>query len=585
MGLFLQTVLFPKGEESNCRTAVQAAAEYPEINVQPDSCRWHLYENGPAVLMNDGCIGYEALAEELSAELTSPVMLLFIYDDDYWGYFLCDNGVIIDQFHAYPEYFGSGNPPSNLGNAALIAQIFGVEHTAIEKYLLPWKEEKMEEYKLTPLEREVFAEMAKLNHTEPQAIYRTCHRAYPVYSFHYFADGRRPPLTDISPLIRLQGLTRVEIYQCNIHDLSPLAEIPTLENVTVSGGTDLLPCDLTPLKEMRSLCLRYDRCIVPKLGGMPKLANVSLSNIDNLEGLCGLEKLTHLNISDNHSLRDLSPLAGCPSLLYLSAVDTAISDLTPLAGHPSLREINLSGTLVTDVSPLATIPALEMIWLYGTAVEDVSCLASLPQLNDLNLRKTQVTDLSAFKGRENILGIERRKLGIKKAGKTAEEIKAAIEEVRERLGKLGVTPRPPIKRDAINVFQEKAGVKLPKEYVAFLTKIGDGFECKFDCFTYRFPPLSEVRFDAERVKKRFSHREAWIWEDDDNATDQKITAAIRNGQIELVDCGCGRSFNLIVCGGAKGEVWDVADVGIGPYGNGLDFLDWMKDFLDGKVIE
>ncbi len=33
------------------------------------------------------------------------------------------------------------------------------------------------------------------------------------------------------------------------------------------------------------------------------------------------------------------------------------------------------------------------------------------------------------------------------------------------------------------------------------------------------------------------------------------------------------------------EGWDVSDVGIAPYGNGLDFLDWIKDFLDGKVME
>ena len=88
----------------------------------------------------------------------------------------------------------------------------------------------------------------------------------------------------------------------------------------------------------------------------------------------------------------------------------------------------------------------------------------------------------------------------------------------------------------------------------------------------------------ECIKKRFSHREGWIWEDDNSATDKQIAAATQNGQIQLVDCGCGRSFRLIVCGGAKGEVWDIADVGIVPYGNGLDFLDWMKDFLNGKVV-
>ncbi|MCI8554034.1 MAG: hypothetical protein HFJ80_03715, partial [Clostridiales bacterium] len=234
--------------------------------------------------------------------------------------------------------------------------------------------------------------------------------------------------------------------------------------------------------------------------------------------------------------------------------------------------------------PLATIPTLEMIWLYGTAVEDVSCLAALPRLRDLNLYKTQVVDLSAFQGREHILGIERKKLGIKKAGKSADEIKTAIAEVKERLDRLGIPPRPPLKRADITAFQEKTGAKLPKEYVAFLTQIGDGFQVKFQNFLYKLPPLAEVIYNPDGVKKRFSHREAWVWEDDDKATDQKIEAATTNGQLELVDRGCGQSYRLIICGGARGEVWDMSDVGVAPYGNGLDFLDWLKDFLDGKAI-
>ena len=440
----------------------------------------------------------------------------------------------------------------------------------------------MKDYTLTPLERDVFAEMARLNNTEPEMIYKTSTHSDRMYCFHYFADKLRPPLVDISPLARLEGLMRVELYQCDLQDLSPLAKIPTLEGIYISGGSELLPCDFTPLKRLTGFSLRYDRCTIPKVTGLP-LKSVFLSQVDSLVGLEGLDQLTFIDLHENHNLSDLSPLAACPNLTELSVVDTAVSDLSPLAGHPSLKEIVLSGTPVTDVSPLATIPTLEMIWLYGTVVEDVSCLASLPQLRDLNLRKTQVVDLSAFQGREHILDIERKKLGLKKAGKSAEEIKTAIEEVRERLEKLGVTPGPPLKRADITAFQEKTGVKLPKEYVAFLTQIGDGFQVKLDSFLYKFPPLSEVLYDPEGIKKRFSHREAWVWEDDDSATGRKIAAATTNGQIELVDRGCGQSYRLIVCGGAKGEVWDVADVGIAPYGNGLYFLDWLRDFLDGTA--
>lgn len=442
----------------------------------------------------------------------------------------------------------------------------------------------MKEYELTPREREVFGEMARLNGTKPEMIYETCHRNDKMYCFHYYAElKKKPPLTDISPLVRLEGLMRVEVYQCDIQDISPLAGIPTLDSIRISGGSKLLPCDLTSLKNLRCLGLRYDYCTIPGVGGLPIKA-IYLSRIDSLAGVEGLEKLMHIDISDNRTLSDLSPLSACPNLEYLSAIDTAVDDLMPLKGHSSLKEVHLSNIPVTDVSPLATIPTLEMICLYGSAVENVSCLAALPRLNVLNLRKTRVTDLSAFQGRENILDIERKKLGVQKAGKTADEINAAVEEIREKLDLLGITLRPSLKRSAITAFQEQTGVKLPREYTAFLTWIGDGFEVQFDSFIYRFPPLAELKFDPACVGKRFSHRESWCWEDDDNATDQKIAAASRNGQIELVNCGCGRSFRLIVAGGAKGEVWDMADVGIAPYGNGLDFLDWMKDFLDGKVM-
>ena len=441
----------------------------------------------------------------------------------------------------------------------------------------------MEDHELTTLERAVFAEMAQRNPgTTPEMIYGTSTHNDWWYIFHYYSHKARPPLVDISPLVRLRGLMRVDLNQCDIRDLSPLADIPTLSDISVSGGSELLPCDFTPLKQLTHLFLRYNRCTIPKVTGLP-LKVVFLSQVDSLTGLEGLDQLTWIDLHESLNLSDLSPLAACPRLEHLSAVSTAVSDLSPLAGHPSLKEVILSSTKVTDVSPLATIPTLETIWLYGTAVEDVSCLAALPNLRDLNLRKTQVTDLSAFQGRESILGIERKKLGIKKAGKSAGEIKTAIGEVREKLDRLGVTPRPPLKREDIAAFEEKTGVKLPKEYTAFLTRIGDGFQVKFDSFLYKLPPLAEVLYDPESIKKRFSHREVWVWEGDDSATGRKIEAATTNGQLQLVDRGCGQSYRLIVTGGARGEVWDMSDVGIAPYGNGLDFLDWLKDFLDEKA--
>ncbi len=143
MGLFLQTILFPDGSALLCRSKLQAAAQNRDFAIDLNGCRWHVYEKGPAVLMNDGCCGYEDLAKELSTALSGPVMMLFVYDGDYWGYFLWEKGAEIDRFQALPNYFGAGSPPDRPGNAALVAGRFGVERETIERYLLPWDKEAM----------------------------------------------------------------------------------------------------------------------------------------------------------------------------------------------------------------------------------------------------------------------------------------------------------------------------------------------------------------------------------------------------------------------------------------------------------
>ena len=451
----------------------------------------------------------------------------------------------------------------------------------------------MEECELVLLKEKIAEEMARLNPgTTPDMIFRT---GKVTGEFHYCADNHRPPLIDIFPLAQMTDLTSVRLYNCMVSDLSPLERLYKLKNIEISSMQNYLmnecrngeirPCDFTELRKLRSLLLVAAHCSVPKLSGLPNLARIYLRGINSLEGLENQQSVKEIHIEENPDLSDLSPLASCPALERLDAYRTQIHDLTPLTNHPNLKSINVNHTAVTDVSPLSTIPTLELIWLYGTAVTDVSCLATLPRLNSLNLYKTQVIDLSAFQGRENIINIERKKLGVKKVGKSPEEIKASIAEIKEKLGRLNIISRPPLKRSDITAFQERTGIKLPKEYVAFLTKIGDGFEFQLKSFHYVFPPLQEVSFNPECIRKRFGHREIWLWEDDESATEQKILSATRNGQLELVDCGCGESYRLIVCGGAKGEVWSVAENGIIPYGDGMDFLDWMNDFLDGKVIK
>ena len=119
MGLFLQTAIIPDCSEATLRKAVAAVAEkyscelespdfdesseFHILDLMPDDCKYQSAQNGISILFNEDCMGYESLAGALSEELGKAVLLLYIYDGDYWGYFLYDKGLEIDQFVQMPD--------------------------------------------------------------------------------------------------------------------------------------------------------------------------------------------------------------------------------------------------------------------------------------------------------------------------------------------------------------------------------------------------------------------------------------------------------------------------------------------------
>lgn len=137
MGLFLYVLLFPGGKEETCRAALERKIENSDHNIRPEQCQWHMYPKGPAVQLNDGAVGLD-YAEPLSRVLSRPVLLTYIYDDDFWGYELWQKGKELDRFASLPDYFGKGE--AKPGDAGLVARLFGADPERIAPYLLPWKE-------------------------------------------------------------------------------------------------------------------------------------------------------------------------------------------------------------------------------------------------------------------------------------------------------------------------------------------------------------------------------------------------------------------------------------------------------------
>ena len=159
MGLFLQVAIMPGGKKADAKAAVEAVAEKYSCTFDalekgdcidedmiiselvPEECQYMENENGVGIFLNDGCIGYDSLAKAISKESGKACLLLYIYDGDYWGYWLYDNGEYKDQFMPMPDYFEEPSEETireSMGDADIIAKYFHVEKAAIERYLVRW---------------------------------------------------------------------------------------------------------------------------------------------------------------------------------------------------------------------------------------------------------------------------------------------------------------------------------------------------------------------------------------------------------------------------------------------------------------
>ena len=71
-------------------------------------------------------------------------MQLYLYDDDFWGYFCCENGELLDEFNPMPDYFEEASEEERqrvAGNSALIAERFQVPEAEVAGYLKAWPED------------------------------------------------------------------------------------------------------------------------------------------------------------------------------------------------------------------------------------------------------------------------------------------------------------------------------------------------------------------------------------------------------------------------------------------------------------
>jgi len=139
----------------------------------------------------------------------------------------------------------------------------------------------------------------------------------------------------------------------------------------------------------------------------------------------------------------------------------------------------------------------------------------------------------------------------------------------------------------IEFFESKNNIKLPEEYIEFLTEIG----------SFGFGPnegllrLNQYNDLRHRILENDLTKEfPFVEKKEDIELYEFDYDSLLNGAILISDCGCGDFDILIVKGKEYGNVWGdyrVSCNGMMPLKNEknekLTFLDWYNKFLEKEI--
>ena len=182
--------------------------------------------------------------------------------------------------------------------------------------------------------------------------------------------------------------------------------------------------------------------------------------------------------------------------------------------------------------------------------------------------------------------------------KKTEAIKQLIEKINtEKPDTVRLNPVIPFGQ--VKAFEKKYGITLPKDYVEFITQIGDGAVIKSDVYgTQELLALGSYearKYPAEKPNVPFPLQRSWMpdWgdviegaEDEENEDVIEQLTAERWAQIEtqgnlplMLDNTCNSmGWILIINGVRKGEMWEISEYGIFRLAK-CGFMRWLELFL------
>lgn len=170
-------------------------------------------------------------------------------------------------------------------------------------------------------------------------------------------------LTDLSPLVALTSLKKLEISRCESENIDSLASLTNLRKLvfTSSPVKDISP--LSRLTNLENLELNYNK------------------NVQNIEAFGVLINLKILRMRGLSKVADSAPLRNLKSLKLLNMMECSnIQDFSFLSDLKKLRELYLDHCKISDLTPISSLKKLRYLSFKRTLVQDLTLVPNSDKL-------------------------------------------------------------------------------------------------------------------------------------------------------------------------------------------------------------
>ena len=214
-------------------------------------------------------------------------------------------------------------------------------------------------------------------------------------------------ITDLTGLEYATNLGIIDLTGNAISDISALAKLPKLQDVSLRMNKatvlpDLTPLTSTPIKSLNLVADDYG--LVPEklaaLNQMTTLTSLEMQNtkVTSVPELGNLHQLRELGLAGN-KLTDVSALAPLTQLTSLKVGSNQITDFTPIAKLTNLTTLSIGNNRSSDISMLSTLTKLQQGTFSQMGLTDamMPTFAAMPDLTDLSIDfNDQITSLTAL---------------------------------------------------------------------------------------------------------------------------------------------------------------------------------------------